>query len=437
MEKTPKDPRDPQARPDDQVETPATEPVSASPSPDESERPSDSAPTPSAESTASQPQPEAPVPPRPAPSADALSEHTPEPQSEAQPEPETDTDPRPAAVASPAPAGHGGLYVGLLALVVAIGAAVFVGWQWQQEQQLRQDNALLLGQLQELKQAMAQRSDALERRIERGESAQSDHQMALMSLREQQLEAQRRAAQRQPSDWMLAEADYLVRMASRKLWLEQDTDTALALLQDADNRLQTLGQDDLLPLRQALADDMATLTALPRVDRAGLSLAMESLIKRIDALPLNTVTLPDPVESAQRGEPSTTVSDWRTNLAKSWHALTDDFITVRRRQGAVQPLLAPEQEWYLREHLKGKLMQAQLALYQGHTEAFREALTTARLWISDYFNLDDAGVQGALAQLDQWADTQIGLATPIRFTVADPLAERVSERLGRRAGEAQ
>ncbi|MBY5922715.1 uroporphyrinogen-III C-methyltransferase [Ferrimonas balearica] len=436
MEKTPKDPRDPQARPDEQVETPAIEPTTESTS--QADKPvhtADSADTPPVESAPSQPETDTSSVESQVPPVTSSSEPDPEPMPSAKAE--IPVVPSSSANGSNNGSGNGGLYVGLLALVVAIGAAVFVGWQWQQEQELRQDNALLLGQLQELKQAMAQRSDTLERRIERGESAQSDHQMALVSLREQQLEAQRRAAQRQPSDWMLAEADYLVRMASRKLWLEHDPDTALALLKDADNRLQTLGQDDLLPLRQALADDMASLSALPRLDRAGLSLGIESLIKRIDTLPLNTVTLPEAVESPERGEPSTTVSDWRTNLAKSWHALTDDFITVRRRQGAVQPLLAPEQEWYLREHLKGKLMQAQLALYQGHTDAFKEALSTARLWISDYFNLDDSAVQGALAQLDQWSDTQIGLTTPIRFTVADPLAKLVSERLGRREGVAQ
>ncbi|MBY6187480.1 uroporphyrinogen-III C-methyltransferase [Marinobacter hydrocarbonoclasticus] len=433
MEKTPKDPRDPQARPDEQTDVPATEPVAESTtSQDQPVRASDSAETP-AES--------APEPTKNEPDTAGSGGVDASAAVATQPEPKPEPAPRPSEpvvqpVAAAAPASHAGLYVGLLALVVAIGAAVFVGWQWQQEQQLRQDNAQLNGQLQELKQAMAQRSQTLERRIERNESAQGDHQAALVSLREQQLEAQRRAAQRQPSDWMLAEADYLVRMASRKLWLEHDPDTALALLRDADNRLQTLGQSDLLPLREALADDMATLSALPRMDRAGLSLGIESLIKRIDTLPLNTVTLPDAVEVAGQAEPSESLSDWRANLAKSWHALTDDFITVRRRQGAVQPLLAPDQEWYLREHLKGKLMQAQLALYQGHSEAYQEALSTARLWMSDYFNLDDHSVQGALAQLDQWADAQIGLAAPVRFTVADPLARLVAERLGRHEGVA-
>ncbi|MBW3166416.1 uroporphyrinogen-III C-methyltransferase [Ferrimonas balearica] len=419
MEKTPKDPQDPQARPDDQADVPANEPASESNAhPDKAVRVSESAePHPgsadlSGPATGTQPEPEIETAPAP------------------EPEPVRSPESQPTPVIQHS-TSNGGLFVGLVALIIAIGAAVFVGWQWQQEQQLRQDNAQLSGQLQELRQAMNERSATLERRIERGESAQGDQQQALVSLREQQLEAQRRAAQRQPSDWVLAEADYLVRMASRKVWLEHDTDTALALLKDADNRLQMLGQNDLLPLREALADDMAALSALPRVDRAGLSLGIESLIKRIDALPLNTAELPEVVDPVELTTPTDSVSDWRTNLARSWHALTEDFITVRRRQGQVQPLMAPEQEWYLREHIKGKLMQAQLSLYQGHSEAFREAVGTARGWMRDYFDLDDSAVQGALAQLDQWHDTQIGLASPVRFSVADPLAELVSERLGR------
>jgi UDP-N-acetyl-2-amino-2-deoxyglucuronate dehydrogenase len=83
---------------------------------------------------------------------------------------------------------------------------------------------------------------------------------------------------------MLAEASYLVRMAGRKLWLEQDLTTASALLIDADSRIQAIADPSLIPLRKALADDIAKLKSAPEVDREGLSLRVGTLLDNIDQL---------------------------------------------------------------------------------------------------------------------------------------------------------
>ena len=41
-----------------------------------------------------------------------------------------------------------------------------------------------------------------------------------------------------PSDWLIHEAQYLVRVAVRTLWLEKNTKAAIGLLTDADSRLK-------------------------------------------------------------------------------------------------------------------------------------------------------------------------------------------------------
>ncbi len=330
------------------------------------------------------------------------------------------------------------LAVALLALLVALGGTGFTLWQWQQEQAQQVKATSLVARLTTLEQSLDDQSRALSSRIAQGEQAQASELAALQAQQDQlqlNLEQERRRMQaRKPHDWLLAEADYLVRMAGRKLWLEQDPATAQALLQDADQRLAQLDDPSIGPLRRALAADLATLAELPRVDRAALVAQMEALVRRMDQLPLNQVSLPDPVAETDPTALSETTSDWQRNLIRSWHALVDDFITVRRRDGAVQPLLAPEQDWYLREHIKGKLMQAQLALYHADQRSFVETLTTAEGWIRDYFDLDDGQVQRALIQLDQWRSTEIAAPQPIRFSVADPLSELVVERLGQDGG---
>ena len=77
----------------------------------------------------------------------------------------------------------------------------------------------------------------------------------------------------------LAEADYLVKMAGRKLWLEHDVVSATRLMEGADQRISALNDPSLTTLRQAMADDITTLRAIPLIDRDGLVLKLNSLEK--------------------------------------------------------------------------------------------------------------------------------------------------------------
>ena len=45
---------------------------------------------------------------------------------------------------------------------------------------------------------------------------------------------------RRPNDWLLAEADYLVKLAGRKLFLEHDVESATQLMESADQRIASL-----------------------------------------------------------------------------------------------------------------------------------------------------------------------------------------------------
>ena len=89
---------------------------------------------------------------------------------------------------------------------------------------------------------------------------------------------------RRPSDWLLAEANYLVNLAGRKLWQEQDHQTAKALLQTADLRIGEMNDPSLISLRQSLATDIATLAALPKDKTQATALTIDGLISQVDNL---------------------------------------------------------------------------------------------------------------------------------------------------------
>src|SRR5690606_37845313 len=56
-------------------------------------------------------------------------------------------------------------------------------------------------------------------------------------------------------DWLLAEAEYLLRLASQRILTERQTSNAITLMETADGILRDLDDSDLFAVRKALAAD--------------------------------------------------------------------------------------------------------------------------------------------------------------------------------------
>ena len=235
---------------------------------------------------------------------------------------------------------------------------------------------------------------------------------------------------KRPNDWMLAESEYLVRMAGRKLWLEHDIVSAITLLGNADERIKALNDPSLMPIRKALAEDIAQLKGMPRVDREGLTLKLAALSDQIELLPLSTVSMPQ-----AKAEPDQAVSanpdEWESNLKKNWVKFTENFITIRRRDGAVEALLSPQQEIFLRENLKTKLLQAQLAVYREQQALYTDSLEKAQRWLTQYFDTDNSATQYMQSELDKLKGEQIQFDYPDQFKTQAMLEQVLTERLQR------
>ncbi|WP_228768432.1 uroporphyrinogen-III C-methyltransferase [Shewanella sp. TC10] len=207
-------------------------------------------------------------------------------------------------------------------------------------------------------------------------------------------------AQRNPNHWMASEAEYLVRMAGRKLWLENDPKTAASLLSSADDRIEAMKDPALLPIRRALAHDLAKTNAIKTTDVAGTIYTIDGILNQLDNLPLNRAKAQSAEDLAEQHVMTDSLDDWQSNLAKTWHSVTDGFITIRKRTTDLEPLLAPDQQWYLIENIRNKLLQAQLALYQHDEVNYRQSIGFARTWIQQYFDLDEVKTQETMTALD-------------------------------------
>lgn len=184
-------------------------------------------------------------------------------------------------------------------------------------------------------------------------------------------------------------------LAAQQLQLAGNIPLALVALNTADRQLADLDDARFTPLRKALAADIARLDALPRVDVTGISLRLEQLLTQIDTLPLAAHARPPQEMPAAPTVEQPATSGWRQLLASLLQPL-QGLVRIQRIEAAAPVLLAPEQEIYLRQQLKLRLLNARLALLAHEGEVFKGDIAAFGAALSSYFATEDAAVRAAL-----------------------------------------
>ncbi len=239
-------------------------------------------------------------------------------------------------------------------------------------------------------------------------SRQSATQSALIA--EQQRHLQNVVVKNYQNDyaWVLSEANYLVRQAQFILIFDHNPDLAEQLLVAADRRIASLNNPTLMPVRQALADHIQALKAVPRVH-------MDSIILNINALGQQIASLPI-VSDKQTKAPTKTkankkpVSGWRHSLEASWQQLRQ-VIVVQYHPQMVNQLILPVNRSYLDIHLQMLLGQASWAALHQQTEVYQQSLQAATSWIHNYYIVDAPATVSFLNTLQQLS--QINISPPM------------------------
>ena len=91
-------------------------------------------------------------------------------------------------------------------------------------------------------------------------------------------------------DWLLAESEYLLRLASQRLLMDRDVPSAIALIKSADDILADARGLKIFELRASLAEDLASLGAVAELDTEGIFLRLNALISRVDLLQQRQLT---------------------------------------------------------------------------------------------------------------------------------------------------
>jgi uroporphyrin-3 C-methyltransferase len=356
-------------------------------------------------------------------------------------------NPKPAQSAPPKTAKTGLLWlVTLLNLLLLAGAAYGGYWYFNQHSvtQTKLDTlrSELNNELGQKHSQMTNRAATLEQQISAQAAATQDvldgeaAQQATVEQLENQLQGALAQIQeldgRRPTDWLIAEADYLVRMAGRKMWLEKDLRTAIMLLGNADQRLKSLADPSVLPVRALIAQDIQALQQVNPVSEVSVALALDGLVKQVDKLAIIT---PKEANEFTSEEVSDSASDWKQNLLNVWRSLVDDFIRVEYRDEPVEPMMTAQQEWLSREQIKLALQQAQAAALAGEQALYQASIERAATIISDDYIQSNSDVSGFQSALSQLKNTDISKAVPTELSSQAALESLLDSRVKRVFGE--
>ena len=306
----------------------------------------------------------------------------------------------------------------LSAVAIAIALAAGVGlYSLMKQQGVNQTTAndVLVNQVTALQKAQETQKNELEGVIKQQAEQLADAKRQQDALSKQLGEIQQKVATISGSDaktWLLAQADFLVKLAGRKLWSDQDVTTAAALLKSADASLADMNDPSLINARRAITDDIASLSSVSQVDYDGIILKVNQLSNQIDNLRLADNNDDDAPMDSDSNELSSSISEWRVNLQKSWQNFMDSFITIRRRDETAVPLLAPNQDIYLRENIRSRLLVAAQAVPRHQEETYKQALDNVSTWVRAYYDTEDATTKAFLDEVDKLSQQSINMNVP-------------------------
>ena len=197
-------------------------------------------------------------------------------------------------------------------------------------------------------------------------------------------------------NWLVDEAESMLNTASQQLMLSGNLQGAVSVLEHIDSRLSRFEQPELIPVKQAISNDLAALKNRPYVDISATALRIDRLETGISGLPLvlDGVLKPGaaPVEATNSG------TWWENTWEKSLNALKG-LVEVRHLDSNDAMLISPDQTYFIRENLRLRLLDARIALLQHNGEVYQSDLNNVEATVKQYFDSKSPATQSWLKEL--------------------------------------
>jgi uroporphyrin-3 C-methyltransferase len=279
--------------------------------------------------------------------------------------------------------------IALLALVLA-GFACYQNWHSHRLQQQQNEN--IARQLDTFKN---QQQLEFKKAMTSIEGTQTKLQTHLQELKSN-LQTALRQRLYQNQDWILLKVRYYLELAQINAHWSDNQKSTIAILQEADTLLKEIPSATILPIRQAIAKEIAEINAQPSTDIVGLLSQLDAARSTVLELPLkgshNEPKKPRPQADIK--------STWKTRLQSNLSFLKK-LVIVHHSDKNIAPLFSPIYQDLLRESVRMNLQEAQTAILQNNATLYQRALKKAIEDIELSFEKNASSTQSLLTQLHQ------------------------------------
>ena len=210
-------------------------------------------------------------------------------------------------------------------------------------------------------------------------------------------------------NWLVDEVEVTLNVASQQLLLSGNVPVAVAVLENVEARLNRFEQPELLPIKQAISQDLSAMKNRPYLNVSATALRLDRLESAVAGLPL----LVDGTLKETNAEvaPVSQAGNFWTRAWDNTVALVKSMVEVRHLDSNDAMLIAPEQVYFVRENVRLRLLDARLALLQHNGEVFQNDLNAIEATVKQYFDINSPNAQAWLQELTELKALEIRMVS--------------------------
>lgn len=337
----------------------------------------------------------------------------------------------------PTPVQPGPRFLGWAGVGLALLALAAMGLAWTSQQRVKLLEQQLVARQQ---QTQSESGEALVLARQSQDTArESAARMALLEARLAEAAVQRsqldeliQSLSRSRDENLLADIEAALRIAQQQAALTGSLEPLLAALRQADERLARHNQPRLERVRRAVLRDLERVRGVSQVDVATLVIRLDEVARQVDDLPLVAVAhalqAAAPAVAAEQAVPASGPASAKTDepaapgagggagagagsgwadvfgrtagwlaqgVAKAWGEVRS-LIRITRIDAPESVLVSPDQQFFLRENLKLRLLNARLALLSRQFDVAQSDLRDAQRTLERYFDPSSRRVVGVV-----------------------------------------
>ncbi|MEN9904792.1 MAG: hypothetical protein RLZZ555_1357 [Pseudomonadota bacterium] len=238
-----------------------------------------------------------------------------------------------------------------------------------------------------------------------------------VSLQRSQLEELMLTVSRTRDDSLVQDLESALQLAQQQAQLTGSVQPLVSALQSAEARIARAAQPRLNPVSRAIGRDIERIRAAALADLPALAGRIDEQIRLIDELPLLNAAPVRQAAALSRAAPPPEAAApdavqatfwqglrhwWGDWSARAWAAVSQrgsELVRVHRMDQTDAALLAPEQEFFLRENAKLKLLNARMALLARQSVTAAADLKDVETTLQRYFDGRSSSTRSALEAL--------------------------------------